>query len=114
HDRGLVEYNPLALHIDERIGCSEIDRDVRAKKAEHVISAEVRKVLMLKMSHAAHNERHAPCFGGGNDVGVTHGAARFDRRNGTGIGAGLEAVGERKERIAGHEGAVKIEPMPTG
>ena len=28
HDRGLVEHDALAAHVDERIGCSKIDREI--------------------------------------------------------------------------------------
>ena len=31
NNRGFVQDNSLALHIDQRVGCSEIDRDIRAK-----------------------------------------------------------------------------------
>ena len=57
---------------------------------------------MAEVAHAGQHHRDAALVGGCDDLVVTHRAARLDHACGAGIDDHVEAIAERKERVARH------------
>ena len=64
---------------------------------------------MLKVAHAGEDHRHAARVGGGDDVGVLHGASRLDGAGRAGVGRGEQAVREGEEGVGGDGRALQRE-----
>ena len=57
---------------------------------------------MEEVAHAGEDHGEAEAIGGGDDIGIFHGAAWLNNGCGSGFGGFFDAIGEWEEGVGGH------------